>query len=151
MLIFKILLFVVYCLVGAALAAPYIWLSGGNRSDFVFAVWFAPVGAGILFFLWATRGGFSQEIWKFSTGLFWVAAAYLALPIFLNWTSVLLRRTDYPDIATFLFRHRYASLVWMPVTLLVCFGTFNTVCDVFDWFRNRKWQERKATPPARIL
>lgn len=106
-LILVIILSVLYIGVGMLLAAPYIFLSGWNKSAFFYASGFLPVVAILLFLLYiVTRKGF------------WVTITYVCLPIMLNGISTIFKWLDYTKTAEIIFKWRFKCLVYIVLVAL---------------------------------
>lgn len=68
---------------------------------------------------------------------FWVYVFYIASPIILYWTSLIVGAAGFEKYAALLYSYRYLSLLFLPVLGIICFLIFMVIVNTYCYFEER--------------
>lgn len=144
-----------YVLAGILLAIPYCFLAGWIFKNFLlvavvapafFFIWFMlAVFAGIIhrgyrkaiYFDWyAIFKKSDRQMYSHSLALFWMWTFYILLPIILHWSAVVLKKIGYVTGGSLIDMHRYASLYYVFIAIIMLFGIIGIVIVVCEVMKN---------------
>ena len=133
----NILFFIGYVVVGAVLAIPYNYLAGWNSHYLIGIAITAPIFlciwlvvavlAGViqvdrhrqmLRLNWRAAGVRDQSYAPWSLPIFWAWTIYMFLPVILRGIAALQMQLGYVTASSFLYTHRYDSLLYALVALV---------------------------------
>lgn len=146
--IFQVVLFFVYLVVGCILSAPYTFLANGNLDNFFVTAWVAPVAAIFLFVVYPIARSHRVKRSKWGGGFFWVLVAYFCSPILLNGVSLLLKWAGYEVAGHHVFESRFLGLLIAPILLVICGEIANGLVNLRRYFSGRATTPSSSTPPS---
>ncbi|MCR4274816.1 MAG: hypothetical protein NUW02_02075 [Candidatus Campbellbacteria bacterium] len=148
---------IVYCFIGLVLAVPYCLLAGWSPESLPAVATFGPA----FLLIWLLFGVTSGVVvpnsnrkwlpvrfhWRGSRSkstaprsVFWIWTAYGLLPILVHWSSMLLGKMGYSEIALLLNANRYMSIVYVflgglvvACLLIVAFGVWEGLKNARTW------------------
>lgn len=149
-----IVLIVLYVLLSVLLSTMYNFLSGWNPENLPVMAVYVP----IFVFIWLILALITKVIdfenarlsvnWHKAFGInkgeskslpdffiaFWVWTLYGSLPIMLHWAAVLLSKFGYEVAGAILDAHRYASLLYVLITVIIGFNVLLVLDAVLKRF-----------------
>lgn len=144
-----------YVLAGILLAIPYCFLAGWIFMNFLLVAVVAPAFLFIWFMLAVFANIFDRayrksirfnwraifkksdrQMYPYSLTLFWMWTFYILLPIILHWSAVVLKNIGYGTVSSLIDMHRYASLYYVFIAIIMLFGIIGIVIVVCEVVKN---------------
>ncbi|MBI1999061.1 MAG: hypothetical protein HYS74_00195 [Parcubacteria group bacterium] len=132
-----------YFVVGLVMAVPYTFLAGWDVNNLFLTAWALPIASVIIYTLYTMCKMKIHTIPWWIHRVFYGLLGYCLLPIFANGISIVLKWVGLATTGGFIFEYRYASLVVVPVAVIIGLVTYSLAKSF--------WHQRfsgNATPPS---